>query len=570
MATTMFHFGIIIFTCLTLCVDFATTQGRYYVVDSKPEQRTNAGTKFVFALSENYSLRHNATLVITNKSPLDTRVNITYNRKNIIENLAIPMGKHKTVYLPNDVVLKKTDGITVQNGIAVISDNDVIVQVYNDVHHRSMDGFLALPTHALGTEYYIITYSPWIQSQFALVATEDDTEIYFTPAQPYQFARRTIVPAGSRIKLTANQFEAIQLQCPECDFSGARINSNKPIAVISGNRCASVPEDIQSCDHLVEQLPPVNQWGKTFIAAPLMGRPQASGNRFRILAARYGTEIGVGADSVSLKPGEYHDFQLAANETTLVVSNKPILTAQFCSGFEADNITGDPAMTLVPSLEQRVNEATFVTYNKTKEQTEVTNFITVHADCTDFEDILLDGRQMTSIPDVEFTTVELTDYCIGSIEVARKGMHSIIGDTNTTMFSAILYGFAYYNSFAHPIAMGLKDTLCRSPLPGISDIVEHDCEQQLITVQLPCMEVPNETLIECDYTECVKPVYVIAIAVGCVLVAIMIETLIRTKLMVRENYVDKHFYTPRELYHRKAVVRKQHRDSNQVMTLYNK
>ncbi len=469
------------------------------------EQRQNAGTKFAFALLENYSLRHNATVIIANKSPVETLVNVTFKDVNIIENLAIPAGKHEAVYLPNDVVLKKSDTIIVQNGIEVTSDKDIIVQVYNDVHHRSMDGFLALPTHVLGTEYFVITYSPWIQSQFAVVAIEDGTEVDFYPAQPFRFSVSTVIHVGGRINWKLNALEAIQLQCPQCDFSGARIKSNKPIAVLSGNRCASVPEDVLSCDHLVEQLPPVNQWGKTFIAAPLMGRPQVSGNRFRILPARYGTEIAVGADSISLKPGEFHDFQLAANETTLVVASKPVLLVQFGSGFESDNLTGDPSMTLVPSLEQRVTEATFVTYNKTKDQTEVTNFITVHADCDDLDEILLDGRHMKTIPDAEFTTVELTGYCVGSVKVVSKGMHSISGGTNTTTFSAILYGYAYYNSFAHPIAMGVKDTLCIARLPDVSGSYEYDCEQQLLAVELPCATVRNYTTIICDYSECVRP-----------------------------------------------------------------
>ena len=470
------------------------------------EQIGNSGTKFVFTLSENYALRYNASIIVVNRSPAEVHANITFRGSNVLENITIPIGKHKTVYLPNSVVLKKDEGAVIQDGIALTSDHDVIVQVYNDVHHRSMDGFLALPARALGKEYYVMAYTPWVQSQLALVAIEDGTEIDFFTSHRFHFIKSTMVEKGVRFRIDLDELEAVQLQCEQCDFTGSRIVSNKPIAVFTGNRCAFVPVGIESCDHLVEQVPPATQWGKTFIATALVGRLQNAVNRFRVIAARYGTEIAIGAKSVSLKPGQWHDFQLGVNETTLVVSNKPILLAQFSSGFEADNITGDPSMTLVPSLEQRVNTSTFVTYNKTQEQTDVTNFISVHADCDDLEQISLDGRLLTSIPDTVITPVELTNYCVGSIEVSRKGMHTITGNTNTTTFTAILYGFAYYNSFAHPVAMGFKDTLCTATLRDGAGTFEHDCNQQVVAVQMPCME-PTTSLpdIECNYDNCVKP-----------------------------------------------------------------
>lgn len=417
----------------------------------------------------------------------------------------IPYGAHEIVYLPNDVVLKKDEGLTKQSGILVTSDGAVTVQAYNDVHQRSMDGFLALPTPALGTEYYVMAYNPWLQSQLAVVATQDGTIIDIISSTTFRFMTSTIVTDGQRIRVAVNRLQAVQLQCPECDFTGTRIVSNKPIAVMSGNRCASVPVGVSSCDHLVEQLPPVRQWGKTFVAVPLMGRSQIAGNRFRILAARYGTEVGVGANHVKLKPGEYHDFQLASNETTLVVSNQPIMVAQFSSGFEADNITGDPSMTLVPPLEQRVRKAQFVTYNMTREKSKVDNYITIYANCDDFDDIELDGRQITTIPDASYQPIELTYYCVSSLKISRQGLHMLTTRTNDTSFAAILYGFAAYNSFAHPAVMGLRDTLCTSILPD-NDTYEHNCDDRVIVIEMPCEEKPSVSpFLECDYSSCIRP-----------------------------------------------------------------
>lgn len=46
-----------------------------------------------------------------------------------------------------------------------------------EVH--SDDGYLALPTDALGTEYYTISYGNSAHTTFAVLATEDSTQVSF-------------------------------------------------------------------------------------------------------------------------------------------------------------------------------------------------------------------------------------------------------------------------------------------------------------------------------------------------------------------------------------------------------
>ena len=54
------------------------------------------------------------------------------------------------------------------------------------------------------------------------------------------------------------------------DLTGSIITSTKPVAVFGGNRATFIPNQFFAADHLVEQLPPTNTWGREFVTMPLV------------------------------------------------------------------------------------------------------------------------------------------------------------------------------------------------------------------------------------------------------------------------------------------------------------
>lgn len=56
------------------------------------------------------------------------------------------------------------------------------------------------------------------------------------------------------------------------DITGWKINSSRFISVFFGHACAFVPQGVFFCDHMVEQIPPVGEWGKTHYIAGIAGR----------------------------------------------------------------------------------------------------------------------------------------------------------------------------------------------------------------------------------------------------------------------------------------------------------
>jgi len=63
------------------------------------------------------------------------------------------------------------------------------------------------------------------------------------------------------------------------DLTGYYINSTKPIALYGGHACAFVPDVplTMFCDHIIEQIPPINELGKEHIVPPILGRDRTAG-----------------------------------------------------------------------------------------------------------------------------------------------------------------------------------------------------------------------------------------------------------------------------------------------------
>lgn len=73
-------------------------------------------------------------------------------------------------------------------------------------------------------------------------------------------------------------------------MTGAYIKSSKPVSVISGN-VESYVLPKKTYDYLVEQIPPINTWGKKFA---FVSTPERTvGDVYRFVASKDNTEVKV-------------------------------------------------------------------------------------------------------------------------------------------------------------------------------------------------------------------------------------------------------------------------------------
>ncbi|NJO92930.1 MAG: hypothetical protein HC831_31165 [Chloroflexia bacterium] len=115
--------------------------------------------------------------------------------------------------------------------------------------------------------------------------------------------------------VTLNKGELFQVQSEnevgsanlgQGDLTGSHVVANKPIAFYSGALSTRIPFGQCCWDHLYEQIPPVQTWGREYFTVPLKTRQQ---DRYRILAAENNTTVQItGLAPIQLNRGKFEEF----------------------------------------------------------------------------------------------------------------------------------------------------------------------------------------------------------------------------------------------------------------------
>lgn len=348
-------------------------------------------------------------------------------------------GAVTTVTIPAGAQLSLgTSGNAENRGIKVTAADEVTVYGLNRIP-ATTDAYLGLPVDVLGTDHVVLAWTaPGIagdalESEFAVVATQDGTDVTYVPA-----AKTTSgTEAGTAKTTSLNAGEALPVSSAVGDLSGSTVTSTKPVALFGGHVCANVPNNqTVACDHLVEQIPPTSTWGKEFLTVPLKTRTK--GDTFRMIASEDATTVSVNGTAVAtLDKGQFHQMNIDAKST--VSADKPILVAQYSNGQSWDGVVSDPFMMLIPPTEQFLADYTFATpasgFSK--------NFVNVVTPTAAIADLVLDG---TAVPAGEFAQIGSTQFSGAQLDLS-PGSHSM---TSKEPFGIYVYGFDSYDSYGYP------------------------------------------------------------------------------------------------------------------------
>lgn len=361
------------------------------------------------------------------------------------------------------------------------------------------DASLLLPIPALGTDYMYIGVPAWAQidqadpgdpnppppasipATMTVVGTEDDTAVRIelppgASVEPDAAGRATINGQTVTAELAAG--EVLTLVTPPAvdrggrpplsvDLTGARITADRPIAAFSGHMCTFYPWDQEACDHLEEQLFPVDTWGNRFVLAPTVLRTETPAQAteatfWKIVARDPNTRIRLSVPFDQLdasRPGfdQVQDCRSALEDPeTLVLqsgescefgtrvplalgSDRPIavmgiISGQASVGFLAQN-AGDPAIFLLPPEYQYRRDYAFLTPT-----TYFVDYLTVVAppDAT----LTLDGQPLDMNNSI---LVPGSTQVYKHFEVS-DGPHRIEGDQP---FGILVYAYDDYVSYAY-------------------------------------------------------------------------------------------------------------------------
>ncbi|HAW08214.1 MAG TPA: hypothetical protein DCW42_03450 [Bacteroidetes bacterium] len=368
----------------------------------------------------------------------------------------------------NETIAKQSFHIT--------STKDVTVYAHSQAITTS-ESLTALPTDALGKDYLILAYnsdgSPEAYSisgqstpsQFLVIATEDNTNVTIVPTVPTRANKlktQNIILNKGDVYLVQADITQSQLRN---DLTGTKVTSDKPIVVIAGHQRTRLPINGRggSRDMLMEELPPLNAWGRNSIVVPfaqsLILENTIDNDIFRVLAYSDNTQLFIDGDLVAtLNEGELYEEYLDAPH--FIDASAPILVAQYKKSAQTSGYTSsesDPLMLIMPPIEQYGNfyrfaniQANEYDYGIIQRMQKVydEHYINIISPNNTLDNVKLDGNlvQVNS-----FKAVPNTNFSYAQLSV-NEGTHEIACPGGCGL---IVYGYGIANSYGYYGGMNL-------------------------------------------------------------------------------------------------------------------
>ena len=256
--------------------------------------------------------------------------------------------------------------------------------------------------------------------------------------------------AGSTKEIQLGRFQTFLFGANNSvDLSSTAITSNKPLTVISGHECGNIPFDRYCCEHVSEHVPPVVTWGKSFLLAPYAGK--TSGQFYKLIASEDSTTImhncNLGVSTLHLAfAGNVKIISTTNTTFCYLESNKPLLVTQMNpAGTLEINDLGDPAISVIPPIEQFKMELDFYTPDIIGNNTHYINIVAIEQGM-----MLLDGSTLlltwNTIHDIN-NEIHVVGYAAHVTDISI-GAHTI-SSINDTAFSVLVYGFGTRKAYSH-------------------------------------------------------------------------------------------------------------------------
>ena len=343
-----------------------------------------------------------------------------------------------------------------QKGIHVYSTGEHPISVLL-VNHQSLTygAYLAQPLEEAGVRtytYHAISVQPSSsgRSVILLVARDNNTTSTVTVSSLVSLPK-PIVLHRLQTYLIASEY---------LDLTGAKVESNKPLNVISGNECGFVPSPSTSnCDQLSEQLPPTSTWGREFLLVPFAGR--TVGQFYKVVSSQHSTTVSCSCictetnamEFTILSVGGYHQFHTDSSTYCYLIATKPVLIAQLQPGAEymlPTNTLGDPTMTILPALEQYPNEVSAIPLQYTDFEAHFINIAVTE------NSVLLDSNFISGD---QWTEIWYNERIVGyGIQINVTAAPVYVKHTNLTNgVGVMVYGYGNLTSYSYTAGKNLQE-----------------------------------------------------------------------------------------------------------------
>ena len=385
------------------------------------QEITTMGTDFWFSFMKG---RMEASMTVTVTGSRACSGTLSNPNTGWTQNFTVPANGSVIINIDTAQSYNYVSNRICNKGLHLTTTDTVSVYASNFLQ-TSFDVSYVLPTDALGDEYMVQTFESCHasdKSEVLIVAVENNTvvDIYTTTAVLNHTGSSVITKT-----LNAGQCYLMQNNV-NTDFSGTTIKSHncKPFAVFNGHVCAHIPSASGSaCDHLYEQSLPTRYWGKRFVATMANGH---NGDIVKITSLYDDCAVNVGGGQVAtLDAGESYSFSMTGSQhSRYIETSKPSTVYMYTMSVNVAGPNGDPSMSFIPPIEQRLKDVVFVSYNYATQLTSA-HYVNVVASSSDINDIYLDGTSLvnsfSAVPDNPYYSFARVPVAPGSHRLRSFG-----------------------------------------------------------------------------------------------------------------------------------------------------
>ena len=302
-----------------------------------------------------------------------------------------------------------SEGLFTKHGIHI--ESDVPIVVYAHIYgFQSSGSTMLMPVETWGYSYVSINTRQIYNTNGArdcfswmyVVAKENNTRVRIVPSADTRGGQTANVPfevelqKGEIYQVLGTEFSDDEAY----DLSGTKVTSIAnaqgkcyPVAVFSGSSRTAITctENNSGGDNLIQQLFPLQAWGRRYLTAPTSTDVSARINNinvYRIIVKDPNTIVKKNGQRLFGLRGFFYEYQ--SDQADYIEADQPILVAQYIPSagdcFSTGN--GDPELIVISPMEQAIKQTGF--YRNTKDQIEV-NYLTLTIPNAGLTSLTIDG-----------------------------------------------------------------------------------------------------------------------------------------------------------------------------------
>lgn len=408
------------------------------------QKYTSLGKEFWLGFMENYPSQNNPiSLYIYVSSSKNTSGVVEIPLVNYSYNFNVNANSTLRIQIPTNLAMSTESEQPEKKAIHILTDDPVTVYALNYAY-RTSDAALILPIQTLGTKYFVQSYNTNdnVESLLQIIPAGEETVIRITPTQRTKLNKPPNVP----FEVTLKRGESYQIKSQnEGDLTGTKIEviQGEPIAVFGGAKCSFVGNCNCCCDHLFDQMFPVNETGmREFITVPYQTR---IGDLFRIISFYDNTRIII--NDVPLKVmNEGEVYETVIFEPSHIQSDKPISVGHYSRSRECDgNMDSDPFYINLSSTDMNLDTITFNAFDSD----EIENyFVNIVSATNRVNDVFYDGVNIGNLFEPVLAKPEFSFAQIST----RAGDHTLISEGGVI---AYVYGYGVRESYGYSAGINL-------------------------------------------------------------------------------------------------------------------